>query len=134
VGTFQGTFFRLSYPDHWEAEIIEDIPAFFDPEGGGALQVAAGSEEGNFQTREELNRFLSRQGMEFQDEKVATFINEKGIECSICEYMREGRFWLVQALSIQNRLLLVFYNSDEIPDQEQALAISSILGSIQPLE
>ena len=52
-------WYMLAYPEHWEVEVIEEIPAFFDPDGAGALQVSAFENKlGSYNLAEELERFL----------------------------------------------------------------------------
>ncbi len=130
---FQGPFYRLHYPDGWEAEIIENIPAFYDPEGGGALQIVAARRDPEmpFDIEAEMTRYLERHGMVYSEERVARFDTAIGMEAMACEFMRDNRFWLVQMLCRGDMLLLILFNSDTVPDQELALKISAVIRSVQ---
>lgn len=128
---FKGPFFRLAYPDHWESEIIENIPAFYDPHGCGALQVAASTNpESPYVLETEMVRYLGRHGMELDRERVVRFQTDAGLDCLACEFMKEGRFWLVYMMGEADKLLIVFYNADRIPDAAEVRIISRIIRSI----
>lgn len=132
---FSGPFFRLAYPRDWEMEIIEDIPAFYDAEGGGALQVVASrKEEGEFLPDEELERWLTRQGVEVSEDKIAVYEAQPGVRCAACEFVRDRRFWMVQAMASGSALLLIIYNADEVPDAPTVSILSLLIRSITFVE
>ena len=129
--TFRGPFFALSYPDHWEELIVEDIPSFFDPDGAGVLQVAAFTREGgDYDLAHELKDYLERQGIDFEEREIYQYKNALGVNAMVCEYTREGRFWLVTVMGKANQLLIVMFNSDEKPDEEMAGQVSGVIQSI----
>ncbi len=130
---FQGPFFQLHYPQSWECEIIENIPAFFDPEANWALQIAAThSPEGQpFHLLTEMHLYLEKNGLEFKRQQVSTYLNRHKWECAACEFIKEERFWLVHLLVHKNRMLFVIFNSDDIPDDPLARLISLLITSIE---
>ena len=128
---FRGTFFRLQYPSHWEVEVIEDIPAFYDPMGGGALQIAAfkkSDEPVNLEN--EMTRYLGEIKIAFDPEKIASFELPAG-PCLACEFIKEDRFWLVNMLGKEGKLLIVIYNADEVPDPDTVGIVMTIIKSIR---
>ena len=130
---FRGAFFRLAYPDFWEMEIIENIPAFYDPDGSGALQVAATvNSDGPYDLKEEFTKYLQRHEIEFDDEKVVRFQTDAGWECLAGEFFKEERFWLVYLLGVAEKMIIVCYNSDEMPSKPLVKIISQIIRSITP--
>ncbi len=132
---FSGPFFRVAYPRHWEMEIIEDIPAFYDPEGAGALQIVASrSTDAVYVPADELERWLQRQGVEVDSDRIAAYESQPGVACAACEFVRDNRYWMVQVMSPGPTLLFVIYNADEVPDPETAALVSFVIRSIQFLE
>lgn len=129
---FRGPFFYLQYPDHWETIILEDIPSFFDPDGGGALQIAAFQRQGdNADPDTEIKIYLERQKIDYDPEKIVQFQTATGLSGAACEYMKEGRFWMVNVLGKDEKYLIVMYNADLVPDQHTAVLLSGIIQTIQ---
>ncbi|MEQ8351659.1 MAG: hypothetical protein RH862_09255 [Leptospiraceae bacterium] len=130
---FRGTFFELLYPRDWEYEIIENIPCFFDPEGGGAVQVAAFRQpEGqDFDFDAEMERYLNGHGIQMDKSRIAEFSLASGLACRACEFVLEDRFWLVNMIVQGSRMILVLYNSDDIPEQETVQKISGLIQTIR---
>lgn len=132
---FSGPFFRLAYPRDWEMEIIEDIPAFYDADGAGALQVVASRKEsGDYEPQEELERWLVRQGVEVAEDRITVYEGQPGVLCAACEFVRDDRFWMVQVMTAGTALLVVIYNADEVPDAETVGILSLIIRSITIVE
>lgn len=132
---FSGPFFRLAYPRHWEMEIIENIPAFYDPEGGGALQVVASRKpDGIYELQEEFDRWLQQQELKIPQERIVMFETEQKVACLACEFVHEERFWMVQLMTAGPALLLVIYNADEVPDRETIEILSVMIRSIRFVE
>ena len=130
--TFQGPFFSLRLPSHWEIEVIENMPAFFDPEGNGVLQVAALKRQGqDYDIQAELERYLAQNQIEADPERMSRFRLPSGLNGIAVEYIVDNRFWMVNALGAGNQCLLAIYNSDEVPDQGMAMLISEALASIE---
>ena len=130
---FQGPFFTLYFPSHWEVEVIEDIPAFFDPMGGGALQIAAihkSDEPVNLE--DEMIRYLGQMHLPYDQEKMASFEIEAG-PCLACEFIKDNRFWLVNMTGKDSRLYIIIYNADEVPDPDSVTLIMNIIKSIRPV-
>ncbi len=129
---FDGTFFDLHFPDQWEEIIVENIPTFFDPDGGGVLQAAATrNPDGVFDIAWELERYLTRQGIELDPQKIVGFQNSQGLDSLVCEYRHQDRFWMVSVTSHENAMVFLIFNSDEIPDPETAKHISEIIQSLR---
>ena len=129
---FQGTFFELRFPDNWETEIIENIPCFFDPLGGGVVQIVA--TRGIADTSDlkpEMSKYLARHGLEYHEDKIVRYQTPSGLRAMACEFIREERFWLVQMLSEADKLIVFLFNSDEVPEQELAMNISQMVQSIK---
>ncbi|MDH5654836.1 MAG: hypothetical protein OEZ34_02940 [Spirochaetia bacterium] len=128
---FQGPFFKLKFPSHWEMEIIEDIPAFFDPMGGGALQVVSAQKNDEpVNLEDEMTQYLSQMGISFDPEKIASFKIQAG-PCLACEFIKEDRFWLLNMIGQEGKLLIVMYNSDEVPDPDTVSILMNIIQSIR---
>ena len=111
---------------------IGEIPAFFDPDGAGALQVSAFENKlGNYNLSEELARFLTIHKIEYDEECIASFKNNLGSEIKACEFISEERFWLVYMISFGSKLIVCTYNSDERPDKELSIMLTNIISSIR---
>ena len=122
----------MQYPASWEAEVIEDIPAFYDPEGAGALQlVATRSTDDSCDLQAEMARYLERHGIEFQPDRIVGYKTESGLDAMVCEFLKEDRFWLVQMLTLDEKLLVVIYNADELPEPELIGILAAIIRSIK---
>lgn len=130
--TFQGPFFTVRIPPGWEVEVIENIPAFFDPEGSGVVQIAAFRRPAVIlDARDEMERYLNQNGVQPDRSRMTNFILPSGLDCVAVEYVLDNRFWMVNAISQHNRLLFVVYNGDEIPQQGTAMLISEMVSSIE---
>ena len=128
---FHGPFFNLKYPSHWEVEILEDIPAFFDPMGGGALQIAAFKKSDEpVNLEDEMTRYLGKLGIPYDPDRIASFEIEAGL-CKACEFIKDDRFWLVNMLGHDGKLLMIIFNSDEVPDPDTVGIIMSMIKSIR---
>ncbi|EHQ06753.1 hypothetical protein [Leptonema illini] len=130
---FRGTFFDLEYSDTWEMEIIENVPCFFDPDGIGALQAAAFREpEGTpFNPIEQLGAYLERHGLTLDTDRVAVFDLPSGLQAAACEFMKDDRFWLVNCIVKGDKMLLMLWNSDALPDADTAEAIGRTVMTIR---
>ncbi len=130
---FRGTFFDLEYPDGWEMEIIENIPCFFDPDGIGALQAAAFREpEGRpFHPIEQLATYLERHQLKLDADRVAVFDLPSGLQAAACEFMKDDRFWLVNCIVKAEKMLLLLWNSDALPDADTAEAIGRTVMTVR---
>ncbi|MBK8397120.1 MAG: DUF3805 domain-containing protein [Leptospiraceae bacterium] len=125
-------WYMLAYPEYWEVEVIEEIPAFYDPDGAGALQVSAFENKlGSYNLSEELARFLAIHKIEYDEDCVASFKNNLGSEIKACEFISEERFWLVYMISFGSKLIVCTYNSDERPDKELSIILTNIISSIR---
>jgi hypothetical protein len=133
VKCFRGTFFDLEYPDAWEVEIIENVPCFFDPDGIGALQAAAfrNPEGMPFDPIEQLGLYLERNGVTLDSDRVALFDLPSGLQAAACEFMKEDRFWLVNCIVRGDKMLLILWNSDVVPDADTAAAIGRTVMTIR---
>jgi hypothetical protein len=125
-------WYMLVYPEHWTYEIIEEIPAFYDPEGSGALQVSAFENKLNsYNLSEELERFLELHNIEYDPDQVAVFKNSEGSQIEACEFISDERFWLVYMISFADKLIVCTYNSDIRPDKELSQILTNIISSIR---
>ncbi|MEM7180944.1 MAG: DUF3805 domain-containing protein [Spirochaetota bacterium] len=125
-------WYKMQYPASWEMEIIENIPAFFDLEGSGALQISAfQNQEGSYELSDEMQRYLQMHRLNFNPEQIAKFQTVDGTEVQTCEFVKEQRFWMVYMLAKEDKLILCTYNADETPDANDARTIGSIARSIQ---
>lgn len=131
---FEGVCFELEYPGHWEAEIIEDIPAFFDPAGSGALQVASLAVDSLPELEVEMARYLARHRITYDSEAATAYRSAHGQAALACEFVSQERFWLVTLMSAPSHLLVITYNADEVPGLEEARTISSVINSVRFLE
>jgi hypothetical protein len=132
VPLFVGSCFEIEYPSLWEAEIIEDIPAFFDPDGAGALQIASilpGA--GEIDLSVEMEKYLARHGISYQSDRVTFYKASSGHAVAACEFIVDERFWLVTLLCDGRHLLIATYNADEVPAPDDAAIISSAINSIR---
>ncbi|MBE7412695.1 MAG: DUF3805 domain-containing protein [Leptospiraceae bacterium] len=128
-------WYSLVYPEFWETEVIEGIPAFFDPEGTGALLVSAFQNlEGEYHLQTELARFLSQHNVEYEEDSIAKFTNNEGCNILACEFISDNRFWMVYMLSKKDKLIVCSYNSDESPDNELSTILTTIISSIKVIE
>jgi hypothetical protein len=126
-------WYMLVYPENWAFEVIEQIPAFYDPEeGSGALQISAfENKEGEFDLGEELQRFLNFHKIDYDEERVACFENSEGSKIEACEFISDDRFWLVYMISNRHKLIVATYNSDEKPNKPLSQILTNIISSIR---
>ncbi|MBE7439353.1 MAG: hypothetical protein HS115_12915 [Spirochaetales bacterium] len=131
---FEGVCFELEYPAHWEAEIIEDIPAFYDPAGAGAIQIASLARDAMPELALEMTRYLARHRIAYESEAVTAYRSVHGQPAMACEFMSQERFWLVTLMGAPSHLLIITYNSDEVPAPEEARTISAVINSVRFFE
>lgn len=113
-------------------EIVENIPAFFDPDGTGVLQVAAvRRQSGDFDPQSELERYLGKNDIQADPARMARFVLPGGIPAVSVEYIVDNRFWMVVAAAEGPRFVLLMYNGDEVPSAETALLISEIISTLE---
>ncbi|MCB1191648.1 MAG: DUF3805 domain-containing protein [Leptospiraceae bacterium] len=126
-------WYSMLYPSNWNLEVIEGIPAFYDPEEGtGAFQVYAFyNKKGEYDLTQELIRYLQTHGVEYQEDCVASFINNEGSRIKACEFISKERFWLVYVLAHHSKMVLCTYNSDENPDKKLSKILTNIISSIR---
>lgn len=124
-------WYSLQYPEYWEMEVIEGVPAFYDPEGSGAIVVSAFENKvGFFIPKEEMKNFLSQHGIQYREESIATFKTKQGSVVQTCEFISKERFWFIHMMSFKNKLLILSYNSDEVPQKELSQIIYHIVSTI----
>ncbi len=125
-------WYTFKYPEYWEMEVIEGVPAFYDPEGSGAFIISAFRNiKGIYNLSEEMSRFLKQHKVTYEPSKIASFEKSEGTLVQACEFISEGRFWLVYMLSNKNKLLVCTYNSDEVPNKELAEILTNMISSIR---
>ena len=138
--------FSLDYPRIWEMEVVENIPAFFNPiEGQGALQIFSIRLDQKTKIPKELKHFNFLNAKNLLD-KMIFFLNNQNIKISEkelkiytkkkmsfipYEYSLEKRFYMVCMLQEKNILLLSIYNCSGIPDKKEATIIGQIMSSVQ---
>jgi Domain of unknown function (DUF3805) len=125
-------WYALAYPEFWTVEVIEGIPAFYDPESGdGALVLSAfKNRSGYFDLSEEMKRFLANYKVKYEKDKIASFRNKQNCEIQACEFISQERFWLVYMIAFQNKLLVCTFNSDAVPERETSEILTAIISSI----
>ena len=138
-------WYSLEYPRLWEMEVIENIPAFFNPFlGQGALQifsVKTGEKEKRLEMLKQFP-FLSNDKLE---EKMTSFLETQEVipddgqlnvyksgETSLIpfEYYVKERFYMVCMFQKKNIFLLALYNCKNKPSEEEAKTIGEIIKSI----
>lgn len=142
-------WYTLEFPRVWDVEIVDNIPAFFDPIlGKGALQVLSVKMKGEGATKELLEAHPYLGGANLK-EKMSIFLHTCSVAVSIddlqeveidgttllpYEYSIDGRFYMCVMIQKNNIFLLCLYNSDAIPDEADAQIISNIIKSIKIVE
>lgn len=112
--------------------MVEEIPALFDPEGSGALQLYAfQSKTGKFDASEELTNYLKIHEIDYDEDKVAHFENNEGTSIRACEFFRDSRIWLVYLMANQGKMLLATYNSCEPVEDELFQTLTHIISSVR---
>lgn len=125
-------WYSLLYPAHWEHMVVEEIPAFFHPDGAGALQFYAfESKQDSFDVNAELANYLKIHQIDYEEDKVAEFENNEGSSIRACEFEKEGRIWLVYMIANQKQMLLATYNADEPVDEEMFQNLTDIISSVR---
>ncbi|TGK07865.1 hypothetical protein EHO59_07155 [Leptospira semungkisensis] len=126
-------WYTMVIPGHWQNIVIEGIPAFFEENGSGAMQVYAfENKDGVFDPEKELERYLGTHGIEYESDKAVVFNNNEGAKIIACEFLKEdGRHWMVYLVSAQKRMVLVTYNGDEEPTDELAEQLTTVVSSIR---
>ena len=142
-------WFKLEYPRMWEMEVVDNIPAFFDPLfGKGALQVFSVKLGDLDKLTEEIAEFpfllgetlpvkmkifLEKQSIAFNDSDLKLF-NRNNLQCVAHEYFVAERFYMACMMQKNNIFLLTLYNCIEAPSNEEALAIGEILKTVEILK
>ncbi|MDL5244328.1 hypothetical protein QRD38_00635 [Leptospira weilii] len=125
-------WYSMVIPAHWIHMVIEGIPAFFEENGSGALQVYAfENKSGSYHLGEELKRYLETHKIDFEEDKIASFENEEGNKIMACEFVKEERFWMVYMIANQKRMTLLTYNSDEMPPNYLVSELATVISSIR---
>ncbi|TGL61473.1 hypothetical protein [Leptospira sarikeiensis] len=126
-------WYSMVIPGHWQNIVIEGIPAFFEENGAGAMQVYAfENKEGTFDPEQEMERYLTTHKIEYESDKAAFFENNEGTKIIACEFLKEdGRHWMVYSISAKKRMILITYNGDEAPTEELAEQITTVVSSIR---
>ncbi|TGK15654.1 hypothetical protein EHO61_14985 [Leptospira fluminis] len=128
-------WYTMVIPAHWQHIVIEGIPAFFEEDGPGAMQVYAfENKEGSFDGEEEMERYLVTHGIVYESDKAAFFENNEGGKIIACEFLKEdGRHWMVYLVASRKKMILVTYNGDEAPSEELAEDLTAVVSSIRIL-
>ncbi|EMJ87104.1 hypothetical protein [Leptospira meyeri] len=125
-------WYSFLFPATWEHMVVEEIPAFFHPDGGGALQVYAfESKLEDFNVDQELANYLKIHEIDYDAENVAVFENNEGSSIRACEFLKEDRVWMVYMVANKSRMLLVTYNSDEEVGDELFQQLTNIISSVR---
>ena len=140
-------WFQLEYPKMWEFEVIENIPAFFDPiNGNGALQIFSiklGTPEAMTEDikvysflkeptlEDKMVSFLSEQEIEINPEKIIVFNTDPETLCLPYEYILNNYFFMTCMFQKNNIFLLTLYNCKGEPTNEEAKNIADIVRSIK---
>jgi hypothetical protein len=125
-------WYSLLYPADWEHMVVEEIPAFFQPDSGGALQFYVfESKVETFDATKELESYLKIHEIDYDEDKVAHFENNEGTSIRACEFQKEDRVWLVYMIANKRRMLLATYNADEEVDDALFSNLSNIISSIR---
>jgi len=124
-------WYSLQYPEYWEMEVIEGIPSFFDPEGSGAVVISAfENKQGSFIPENEMRDFLEKHSIKYNPNDITKYKNKQGSVIQTCEFISKERFWFLYMMAYKDKLLVLTYNSDEVPDNELSAIISHIVASI----
>ncbi len=141
-------WYTLEYPRVWEMEVVDNIPAFYDPfSGKGALQILSvkisgeSTEQliqahpflGGNNLHEKMKIFLHMNGAPISADEL-TEVHQNGVDFIPCEYMIDSRFYMCVMIQKNEIFLLCLYNSDGIPDDEEAKIIGNIIQSVQIIE
>lgn len=131
--TSQMGWYTIQYPKDWMVEIIENIPAFYDPDdGSGALQISSFvNKKGFYELDSVMSQYLSQHGISFDSERTLATVDTDGNTIMSCEFISQQRFWMVYMVAFGNKLLICTYNSDEAPDPELSKILSYMLSSIK---
>jgi len=140
------SWYSLEYPRMWEMEIVENIPAFFDPIwGSGALQVfsvqlgdveeiPAEIEALPFLRGESLEKkmalFLEAQHAPVSEEDIVLH-HKNSVAFIALEYSMEDRFYVVCMFQKKSKFLLALYNCKDRPADEEADNVGRIISSIK---
>jgi len=128
---FEGSFFSIQYPETWDLEIIENVPCFYDPDSGWALQIASSRSPFSIDLLSEIENYMIRQGLSFDEESVVPYELSPEIQAVASEYYVDNRFWLINMFCFENKLIVFLFNSDESPDAELAREIAACIRSLQ---
>jgi len=138
-------WYSLEYPKMWEVEVVDHVPAFFDPLNGmGALQVIA-VQIGKDDIPEKLKKipflngktlkdkmisFLEAQEVDYIEDKLIAYTTDD-TEFLPYEYSKENRFYMSSFFQKNNILLITMYNCQGLPAKEEAEVIANILKSLK---
>lgn len=125
-------WYSLLFPTTWEQMVVEEIPAFFHPDAGGALQVYAfESKQEDFDVNLELSNYLKIHEIDYDEDKVAVFENNEGSHIRACEFIKEERYWFVYVIANRTKMILATYNSDEDLSDERFQELTNIISSVR---
>ena len=138
-------WYRLEYPRVWEVEVVDGIPAFFEPfQGKGALQIFCTNLTGKANEKilkefpflsgksivDKMRIFLHMQGADPKEGALKEYAKGK-MSFVPYEYRSEGRFYMSVLMQNDPILLLALYNSEGDPEAEEANIIGEIIQSIE---
>lgn len=128
-------WYSLLYPAHWESLVVEQIPAFFEPNGSGALQFYAfESKAESYDAVLELTNYLKIHDLDYDEDKVAEFRNNQGSLILASEFYKDSRVWIVYLIANEKKMILVTYNSDEEISDQLFLDLRNIISSIKIIQ
>ena len=125
-------FYSIIIPRKWEVIVVEGVPAFFERDGDGVLQIYAFKNLNNdFNIDAEMEKYLFEQHNIEDFDKILDFINKQKYQIRFYEFLKENRFWMIYMLSNKEKMILSTYNGDTKPDllklESVHLAIDSII-------
>lgn len=144
-------WYSLEYPRMWEVEVIEHIPAFFDPiNGRGSVQIFAvqmGSPADSIEVInaypflrgasliEKMELFLQAQECDYNPDRLQSSTHpmsakDNPTKVVASEYRIENRFYMAAMFQNQNLFLLALYNCEGLPEESEAKAVGELLRSI----
>ncbi len=138
-------WYSLQYSRMWEMEVVQNIPAFFDPiSGKGALQIFSIKigmtkkipkelEEYSFLKENTLegkmHSFLEKQNVVPDPGSLKVYKKDDVIFLPY-EYYIDGRFFMACMFQKKNIFLLALYNCLDFPEETEVSEIGKIIRSI----
>jgi hypothetical protein len=127
--------FTFSYPGDWESLVVEEIPAFFHPQGTGVLQIYSFENKiSDVDPMKELENYIAIHEIDFNEDLVAKFKNSEGNLIYSCEFKKDDRHWCAYSIANGKKMVIATFNSDIDISDLMFRTLATIISSLRFLD